>query len=418
MKTAILHYTASPVVGGVEAVIHAHAEQFVAAGLDLTIIAGRGDQKAMPPGVNFIQIDEIDSMNREISAATKDLNQGVIPQSFEKLVDLLSIRLRPILAEFDHLIIHNVLTKHFNLPLTAALFRLMNEGVIRHTIAWNHDLTWSSPNSRAKVFPSYPWELLKTTHDHVTYVAISEKRRDEVVDTFGCPSESVHVIYNGVDPVTLFGLSAEGAALIKRLGLLHADLILLMPVRVTKAKNIEYAIELVHEIKKTGCRPKLVLTGPPDPHDIDSMAYYQELLSLRKHLDVENEMKFVFDSAPIPGENYNIGQEIVSEVYRVADAMFMPSHREGFGMPILEAGLLGLPVISTPVPALNELVKEKALVFSLSTPSAQLAGQILSWMSIKPEHLLRVKVRQNYTWEAIFLKEIWPLLERKIQNEG
>jgi len=418
MKTAILHYSAAPVVGGVEAVMHAHAEMFIAAGLNLTLIAGRGDQKAMPLGVDFIQIDEIDSMHPQISTATQALNQGIVPESFEKLVDLLVFRLRPILSEFDHLIIHNVLTKHFNLPLTAALFRLMDEGIIRHTIAWNHDLTWSSPNSRSKVYSSYPWELLKTIHSRVTYVAISEKRREEVVDTFGCASEKVHVIYNGVDPVTLFGLSSDGFDLIKRLDLLPADLILLMPVRVTKAKNIEYAIELVQALKMAGCRPKLVLTGPPDPHDISSMAYYQELIHLRKQLDVENEMKFVFDSGPAPGENFFIGQQVVSELYRVADAMLMPSHREGFGMPILEAGLLGLPVISTPVPALNELVKEKALVFSPAAPPAQLAEQILSWMNAKPEHLLRVKVRQNYTWEAIFLKEILPLLESKIQNEG
>ena len=47
-RTAILHYSAPPVVGGVEAVMLAHARTFVAAGLEVTVIAGRGEQQALP----------------------------------------------------------------------------------------------------------------------------------------------------------------------------------------------------------------------------------------------------------------------------------------------------------------------------------------------------------------------------------
>jgi len=416
MKTAFLHYSAPPIVGGVESVMHAHAEQFAISGMQLSIIAGRGNINAMPPGVDFIQIDEIDSMNPEISTATQDLDNGKIPDSFEKLVNLLSNKLHPVLSEFDHLIIHNVMTKHFNLPLTVALFRLMDEGVIKHPIIWSHDLTWSSPNSYTKVYPAYPWNLLKTFRNDATYVTISEKRRDEVVSTFGCKPEDVQIIYNGIDQTSLLGLSPESVDLIKRLDLLSADLILLMPVRVTKAKNFEFAIELVSELTKLNCRPKLIITGPPDPHDASSMGYYQQLMHLRTQMNVENEVKFVFESGPTTGENYYIGWQVVSDLYRVADALLMTSHREGFGMPVLEAGLIGLPIISTPIPSINELVEHNALVFSLPTPPHQLADQILSWIRMKPEHNLRVKVRQNYTWESIFTQNILPLLETKLDE--
>lgn len=417
MKTAFLHYSAAPVVGGVESVMHAHAEQFALAGMKLSIIAGRGEKKAMPTGVDFIQIDEIDSMNPEISAATQDLDQGIIPESFENLVDLLSTKLIKVLPEFDHLIIHNVMTKHFNLPLTVALFKLMDEGVIKHPIIWTHDLTWSSPNSFIKVYPAYPWSLLKTFRSDSTYVTISEKRRDEVINTFGCKPEDVQIVYNGVDQTSLLGLSSESINLIKQLDFTSADLILLMPVRVTKAKNFEYAIELVHELKNLTSHPKLVITGPPDPHDTLNMEYYKQLLDLRKQMDVENEVKFVFESGPIPGENYYIGSQVVSDLYRAADALLMTSHREGFGMPVLEAGLTGLPIISTPIPVIDELVDHNAFVFSLSTPPHQLADQVLSWIRMKPEHNLRVKVRQNFTWEAIFSQNILPLLKQKNNHE-
>lgn len=413
MKTAILHYSVPPVVGGVEAVIQAHAAQFAAAGLPLTVIAGRGEANALPSGVDFIRIDEMDTLHPEISAATAVLNTGQIPDSFESLVDRLAGKLRPRLSGFDHVIVHNVLTKHFNLPLTAALFRLMDEGTLQHTIAWCHDLTWSSPNSRNKVFSSYPWELLKTIHSHVTYVAISKQRKKEVVETFGCSPDNVQIINNGVDPAGLLDLSAEGVALIDRMDLWAADLILLMPVRVTEAKNIEYALEVVAALKKLNCRVKLVLTGPPDPHDPASLAYYKSLLELRHRLEIEEEMRFVFESGPQPGTGYIIDQNIVSELYRVADAMFMPSHREGFGMPILEAGFLGIPVISTAVPAVSDLAGDNALIFSLDTDAGQLAEHILNRVVARPEHHLRVKIRQNYTWKAIFERDLLPLLEKK-----
>ena len=189
------------------------------------------------------------------------------------------------------------------------------------------------------------------------------------------------------------------------------DLILLMPVRVTSAKNIEFALRVVAALKQLKCYPKLVLTGPPDPHDSNSMAYFQSLISLRRKLGVENEMHFVYKSGPQSDKGYIIDQRVVSDLYRVADVMFMPSHREGFGMPVLEAGLVGLPVIATDVPAISEMDFEKAFIFSHDIEPQQLAQQILERMDASPEHHLRVKVRQNFTWKAIFERDILPLLE-------
>ena len=412
MKTAILHYSAPPVIGGVEAVIQAHAAQFAAADLPLTVIAGRGEPGVLPHGVDFIRIAEMDTLHPEIADATGMLNTGQVPGTFESLVERLVSELRPLLPVFDHVIIHNVLTKHFNLPLTAALFRLMDEGSLGHTVAWCHDLTWSSPNSRSKVFAGYPWELLKTLRKDVTYVAISKQRQQEVVDTFGCTSDKVHIIYNGVDPYTLLDLSEEGAALMERMDLWDADLILLMPVRVTTAKNIEYAMHVVAALKSLDCHPKLILTGPPDPHDSASMTYYETLLELRQRLGVEQEMRFVFESGVRPGDGYTIDQSIVAELYRTADVMFMPSHREGFGMPVLEAGLIGLPILSTAVPAVRDLAQDEVLLFSPDEAPLRLAERILDWLKARPEHQLRVKVRQQYTWRAIFKRDLLPLLEQ------
>jgi hypothetical protein len=155
-RIAILHYTAPPVVGGVEAVMLAHAQIMVGTGYPVTVVAGRGDAAALPEGVKLVSIPEMDSQHPQITALSAQLEQGIVPAEFEAMARRLVAALAPVLDGLDTVIVHNVLSKHFSLPLTAALFQLLDEGAIRHGIAWGHDFTWTSPSSRSKVRPGYP----------------------------------------------------------------------------------------------------------------------------------------------------------------------------------------------------------------------------------------------------------------------
>jgi glycosyltransferase involved in cell wall biosynthesis len=412
-QIAMLHYTAPPVVGGVEAVIQAHAQSLVEAGYPVIVVAGWGEKAALPQGAKLVRVPEMDSQYAQIAQMSAYLEKGQVPPEFEAMTHLLAKTLAPILSRFDNIIVHNVFTKHFNLPLTAALHRFLDEDHTPHCIAWCHDFTWTSPSSGSKVHAGYPWDLLRTRRPDVTYVVVSKRRQQELAGLFGCPADEIRVIYNGVDPQALLGLSPEGAALVERLGLLERDLLLLMPVRVTQAKNIEYALRVVAALKVRGCRPRLVLTGPPDPHDAESMAYFRSLQALRRELGVEEEMRFVFESGSDPAEPYVIDAGVVGDLFRVSDLMFMPSHREGFAMPVLEAGLAGIPVVCTEVPAAVEIGDEDVIVFDLDEAPDDLAKRLLAWAEGSTVHRLRRRVRQNYTWQAILRRDIEPLLRRR-----
>jgi glycosyltransferase involved in cell wall biosynthesis len=250
----------------------------------------------------------------------------------------------------------------------------------------------------------------------VTYVAVSRQRQQSLAELFHCPPDEIHVVYNGVDPRTLLGLSDEGWALVERLGLLDCDLVLLMPVRVTQAKNIEYALRVVAALRARGSRPRLVLTGPPDPHDAESMSYFHSLQELRRQLGVEQEMRFVFESGPDPDQPLFIDAWRVGELVRVSDLVFMPSHREGFGMPVLEAALAGLPVVCTDIPAAHEIGGEDVHLFSTEDEPDTVAGQILAWAEQSHVHRLRRRVRQRYTWQAILRRDIEPLMMQEVEG--
>ena len=107
-QTAILHYSAPPVVGGVEAVIQAQTQMFIQASYPVTVIAGRGKAEALPSGVNFIQIPEIDSQHPRILEVSARLENGEVGSDFDDLLGQLIQIIKPILGRFDNLIIHNI----------------------------------------------------------------------------------------------------------------------------------------------------------------------------------------------------------------------------------------------------------------------------------------------------------------------
>ncbi len=409
---AMLHYSAPPIVGGVEAVMAAHTAVLLKAGYAVTIIAGRGDQSALPANTGLFLLPALDSLQPAVSQLSEVLEQGRVPPAFDDTVSQLVERLSPLLSQCTPVIVHNVFTKHFNLPLTAALHRLLDAGTLRHCIAWCHDFTWSSPNSRHKVHAGYPWDLLRTYRSDLTYVTVSRQRQHVLAELLNCPPEKIRVVYNGVDPVTVLGLTAEGQQLIDRLGLLDAELVLILPVRITRAKNIEYALHVVAALKARGCRVKAFVTGPPDPHAADSQAYFQSLQNLRRRLRVEAEFQFIVQAGP-SDEPYYIDARVVGDVLRASDVMFMPSLREGFGMPVLEAGLTGQLVACADVPAALEIGGADVLRFDLHDDPESTADRLLRWSEQNAAQHLRRRVRQSYTWPAIFRRDIAPLLREE-----
>jgi glycosyltransferase involved in cell wall biosynthesis len=400
----------------VEAVMLAQTEAFIQDGYPVTIIAGRGDPNALPRHVQLIRVPEMDSQYPAMQQLSNALVQGQVPDDFELLTARLEAELGPILDRFDNVIIHNILTKHFNLPLTAALFRLLERGRLHNCIAWCHDLSWTSAHSRDQLHPGYPWDLLRRYDPKITYVVISRQRQEELAGLLGCPIEQIRVIYNGVEPETLLGLSEAGKSLARKLGLFTSPLNVLMPVRVTQAKNIELALQVVAEMKALNCQLRLVITGPPDPHDEQSMQYYQSLLDLRHELGLEEEVCFVFENGQLAFTPLTIAPTLVGELFRMADLVFMPSHREGFGLPVLEAGLTGLPVFSTPIPAAREIGGMDVHLFAPDEDPGEIARMVLDWAETDPVHHLKARVRMEYTWSSIFTQQIKPMIKDGISG--
>ena len=100
-------------------------------------------------------------------------------------------------------------------------------------------------------------------------------------------------------------------------------------------------------------------------------------------------------------------------LYRVADALLFPSRAEGFGIPPLEAAVVGIPAFIAETPALDELPLESAVRFEPGIDPGELAGRILARLRAgEPLRADRRRVWSAYRWERIYENSIRPLLER------
>lgn len=407
-KVALLHYSAPPVVGGVEGVLGQHARLMADAGHQVQILAGRGEQT--DPRIPFVHLPMADSRHPEVLAIKAELDAGHIPPKFAKLADSLTANFNEALVDVDVLLAHNVCSLNKNLALTAAVRNIASYRHLR-IIAWQHDLAWTTPRYRAELHDGYPWDLLRQAWTGVKQVTISEMRQQELADLFQINKDDITVIPNGIDAAKFHKLEEQTREYVTQLDLLRTAPLLLLPVRITPRKNIELALHVCANLKNAFPDAKLIVTGPLGPHNPANVEYFDRLIELRKELGLVNAVYFL---AELTAEY--IPHEIVSDFFHLADLLFLPSREEGFGIPILEAGLAGLPVFCSDIPPLRSLGGAQATYFSPDANPHELADMIADHLSSNPVFRLRTEVSKQYMWENIYARDIAPLLMSEEQE--
>jgi glycosyltransferase involved in cell wall biosynthesis len=367
----------------------------------------------------LVQIPEIDSEHPDNLEIAAELEAGRLSPKFEPLCAKIEHALVAALSTSAVVIAHNVLTMHFNLSLTAALYRLIQRPRPRRFIGWCHDVSrYVNPETGAPQRTGFPWDLLRRPPAAVTFVAVSRRRQAQLAAILNRPPETIRVVPNGVSSEAVLGLSDVGRDLTHTFGLLEADLVLLMPVRLTRAKNVEFALRITTALKALGLTPRLVVSGPPDPHSAGIEAYIDQLRALRRSLDLEREAFFVYEGTPARPEPLTLEMSVVGELYRLCDLVLMPSHSEGFGIPVLESGLADKPIFASAMPAVEAIGAAGVHLIGRDEAPESVAGRIQAWAEADGAQQLRRRVRQGYTWPAIFAREIEPLLVEVAGSPG
>lgn len=399
-----------------------HAELLLEDGYAVRVLAGRGGR--FNNGVPVTLLPALDSKYPALLAVNDELKTGQVTTRFEALVTELLGILRQHLADLDVCIVHNALSLHFNLPLTVAFQRLIAEGRAPLLVAWCHDLSWTNPLYIPLMREQDPWTLLKARLPGVRYVVVSEDRRQDLLRLWGedAPSPQPPDAGEGetlTDPVVVpAGVSvraklrprAATVSLVRQLRLDDGWPFMLLPARITKRKNIEYAIRVTRALRDLGLAPRLLVTGPPGPHNVRSVDYVDELQDERTQQDVRAEVTFLYEERRPNGRPWTATDAMMDDLYLLADLMIFPSAQEGFGIPLLEAGLARLPVFCSDIPPFREIAGDRVHRFALDAPASETAARIARFLETDPAVRLRHEVFRRYSWERVYRERIAPLL--------
>jgi glycosyltransferase involved in cell wall biosynthesis len=192
-------------------------------------------------------------------------------------------------------------------------------------------------------FPDYPRRkrmmfnrlLLKRT-DRV--VAVGEHVRQALINNEGIPANRVEVVYNGVD-VERFGSNAHHREDVRReLGLVENDFAILHVARLDALKDHRTAVKALAEALKHAANCVLLLAGE-GPEEV---AIREEM----ERCGVGERVRLLGLRRDVP------------RLLAAADVFFLTSISEGIPVTLIEAMAARLPIVSTRVGGVGEVVVE------------------------------------------------------------
>lgn len=411
LRLGLLHYSCPPVIGGVEEILSQQASVFHRRGHSVSVLAGMGEvfTKDFPVRIEPV----LGSKNARIIKAQEECKkgrQGALEGPTNRIHGILKDWSRDI----DIIIAHNVLHMPFNLPLTLALRRLADSEDGPVVVSWAHDSPYFQP-APPKYLNGLPWLVLQHVHPNIRYVTVSESRKE--LFSKHCGDAPWRVIHNGIDPVRFFYVDQRSVMLSEELDLFGRDLVVVQPSRITPRKNLELAIHIIRGIKLLGHNVLFVLTGAYDPHEERAVAYYRRLrywikeLGLQDNIAILAEYRFRNKTKLVPDRVF------IRDLYLMADLLLMTSKDEGFGLPLLEAGMIKLPIACSDIWPFREL-GEGVCFFGLDEPPLFIAGRIVEYLARTNTHLMFRNVMRRYVWDVVYREEALPFLREITGRTG
>lgn len=179
-------------------------------------------------------------------------------------------------------------------------------------------------------------------------IANSSLGREEIVRRFGLPPEKIRVVHNGID-VARFPLDRKAdarARLRKRFGIPDGETVFLFVGSGFARKGVGTIARAARLLAGRGCGAfRVVLAGKGDPS-----AY------VRSAGPASGRLLF---TGPVAGAD---------DLFLGADAFVFPTVYEPFSNACLEAMAAGLPVVTTTVNGVSELLREGETGFLLEDP--------------------------------------------------
>ena len=179
----------------------------------------------------------------------------------------------------------------------------------------------------------YKHKFHQTLKEADRIVAISECTRRDIAELGGIPEERIDLIYQSCAPRFSAESSAADNERVKTRYELPERYVLSVG-SIEERKNMLLAVKALHWLPSEVC---LILVGRPT-------RYTREITSLSAREHLSHRVAFL----------HNVPDEDLPALYAQAEAFVYPSRYEGFGIPIIEAIRMGLPVVACTGSCLEE----------------------------------------------------------------
>jgi glycosyltransferase involved in cell wall biosynthesis len=362
MRIALVHYSAPPVIGGVERVLAQQAEVLARHGHEVVVVCENKGAKVFGATMEFA------------------------PNFYIK-------RVQAAVAGCKVVIVHNMFVMPFNWGASQTVAELSREMTGTRFINWVHDVNVTREE----------FEGLQLKAEHV---AVSAVRHKEFCEAMKLPAKQCRIVPNGVDLFATLGLTPKMALFASNNRLLERDMVLFHPTRILARKNLEMSVEVTAALRKQGVDAVCLITGAPDPYRQESAEYDAKVRGLIAKKKLQDAVLFAATRSEVTEDD-------VRSLYAIADVLFFPSKVEGFGLPLLEAPLHRVPVFCSDIPALRELAAKHANFFKLDAKPDLVASAIRKELAKDHGGILKRDVVRRFGWERIYKDHLEPLLTGK-----
>jgi glycosyltransferase involved in cell wall biosynthesis len=203
-------------------------------------------------------------------------------------------------------------------------------------------------------------------------VAPSKFIKESISKSVKCLPKKVKIIPYGVPSPT--NLPSRNSFR-KKYGIPSHSPILTFVGRSVPHKGIHNIIKALHLLKKYFPDIRLVIAGPQSGDFTSSLTakspYHEYLLSLTNNLGLSNNVIFAGF----------LEIEALSELFVDTTIFVFPSTEEAFGLVLIEALSIGLPIITTNVPPMTEIVDDRSGGFVMPDSPDQIAEKVRELLS-------------------------------------
>jgi len=378
-QALIAHYSLPPIIGGVESVLKPLAEVFARNGYLVTMLSGNGS--VVGTNIKTSIVPDLNPENPHIREIQRVLKFGSLPEFYEYRMQNLQRRIEAEIGNIDTVIIHNIMTMPFNLTATEAFWNYIAKYPDKHYYIWTHDLAWLIDEYKSNLFDRRPWSLLKTAMPNVTYITVSEFRKRQIAELLNIPRRKIVVVPNMIKYQDFFKFEPVTTQITEELKIFKRYPVILVPARILPRKNVERSIRVIAALRNAWPDLLGIITGVPEKENGKLTEYSAQLYDLIKENNLESNLFFLsdlFDRLNIAPEK---NRQVVRDLYFISNLVLYLSNDEGFGLPILEAGVARTPLALSQIPVFREVAHEGVLYLPLDESPEYNANRVVRFLT-------------------------------------